>query len=139
MLSINWEDVLAVFSAKVTCAEDGAQVASLDDTQVQQMRDIMWEMNAVSSSTRTESHEVEVTEVDEDGKETTRTETVTETILEISLTHKTAEEMAQQYNFNARQNEYLALMSEPENQNLWAELLGGFVGGGGEILDPNTD
>ena len=139
VLSINWEDVLAVFSAKVTGAEDGAQVASLDDTQVQQLRDIMWEMNTVSSSTRTESHEVEVTEVDEDGKETTRTETVTETILEISLTHKTAEEMAQQYNFNARQNEYLALMSEPENQNLWAELLGGFVSGGGEIIDPNTD
>ena len=44
MLSINWEDVLAVFSTKVTGAEDGAQVASLDDTQVQQMRDIMWEM-----------------------------------------------------------------------------------------------
>ena len=139
VLSINWEDVLAVFSAKVTGAEDGAQVASLDDTQVQQMRDIMWEMNAVSSSTRTESHEVEVTEVDEDGKETTRTETVTETILEISLTHKTAEEMTQQYNFNARQNEYLALMSEPENQNLWAELLGGFNSGGGQIMNPNTD
>ena len=139
VLSINWEDVLAVFSAKVTGAEDGTQVASLDDTQVQQMRDIMWEMNAVSSSTRTESHEVEVTEVDEDGKETTRTETVTETILEISLTHKTAEEMAQQYNFNARQNEYLALMSEPENQNLCAELLGGFNSGGGQIMNPNTD
>lgn len=139
VLSINWEDVLAVFSAKVTGAEDGTQVASLDDTQVQQMRDIMWEMNAVSSSTRTESHEVEVTEVDEDGKETTRTETVTETILEISLTHKTAEEMAQQYNFNARQNEYLALMLEPENQNLWAELLGSFSSGGGQIMNPNTD
>ena len=139
VLSINWEDVLAVFSAKVTGAEDGTQVASLDDTQVQQMRDIMWEMNAVSSSTRTESHEVEVTEVDEDGKETTRTETVTETILEISLTHKTAEEMAQQYNFNASQNEYLALMSEPENQNLWAELLGGFNSGGSQIMNPNTD
>ena len=139
VLSINWEDVLAVFSAKVTGAEDGAQVASLDDTQVQQMRDIMWEMNAVSSSTRTESHEVEVTEVGEDGKETTRTETVTETILEISLTHKTAEEMAQQYQFNARQNEYLALMSEPENRNLWAELLGGFSSGGGQIMNPNTD
>ena len=139
VLSINWEDVLAVFSAKVTGAENGAQVASLDDTQVQQMQDIMWEMNAVSSSTRTESHEVEVTEVDEDGKETTRTETVTETILEISLTHKTAEEMAKQYQFNARQNEYLALMSEPENQNLWAELLGGFSSGGGQIMNPNTD
>lgn len=139
VLSISWEDVLAVFSAKVTGAEDGAQVASLDGAQVQQLRDIMWEMNTVSSSTRTESHEVEVTEVDEDGKETTRTETVTETILEISLTHKTAEEMAQQYNFNARQNEYLALMSEPENKNLWAELLGGFNSGGGQIMNPNTD
>ena len=96
VLSINWEDVLAVFSAKVTGAEDGAQVASLDDAQVQQLRDIMWEMNAVSSSTRTESHEVEVTEVDEDGNETTHTETVTETILEITITHKTPEEIARQ-------------------------------------------
>ncbi len=139
VLSINWKDVLAVFSAKVTGAENGSQVASLDDAQVQQLRNIMWEMNAVSSSTRTESHEVEVTEVGEDGKETTRTVTVTETILEIIITHKTAEEMAQQYSFNARQNEYLALMSEPENQNLWAELLGGFVSSGGEIIDPNTD
>ena len=139
VLSINWEDVLAVFSAKVTGAENGSQVASLDDAQVDELRNIMWKMNAVASSTRTESHEVEVTEVGEDGKETTRTVTVTETILEITITHKTPDEMAQQYRFNARQNEYLALMSEPENQNLWAELLGGYVGGGGEILDPNTD
>lgn len=139
VLSINWEDVLAVFSAKVTGAEDGAQVASLDDAQVQQLRDIMWEMNAVSSSTRTESHEVEVAEVDEDGNETTHTETVTETILEITITHKTPEEMARQYSFNARQNEYLSLMSEPENQSLWAELLGGYTSGGGQIVNPNTD
>ena len=139
VLSINWEDVLAVFSAKVTGAENGAQVASLDDAQVQQLRDIMWEMNAVSSSTHTESHEVEVTEVDEDGKETTHTETVTETILEITITHKTPEEIARQYSFNPRQNEYLALMSEPENQSLWAELLGGYTSGGGQILNPNTD
>lgn len=139
VLSINWEDILAVFSAKVTGAEDGVQVASLDDAQLDELRNIMWEMNAISSSTRTEKREVEITEVDENGKEITRTETVPETILEISITHKTPEEMARQYNFNFRQNEYLSLMSEPENKNLWAELLGGFVGGGGEIMDPNTD
>lgn len=138
-LSINWEDVLAVFSAKVTGAEDGAQVASLDDAQVDELRNIMWEMNAVSSGTRTESHEVEVTEVDEDGNETTHTETVTETILEITITHKTPEEMARQYSFNSRQNEYLALMSEPENQSLWAELLGGYTSGGGQIVNPDAD
>lgn len=139
VLSINWEDILAVFSAKVTGAEDGVQVASLDDAQLDELRNIMWEMNAISSGTRTEKREVEITEVDENGKEITRTETVPETILEISITHKTPEEMARQYNFNFRQNEYLSLMSEPENKNLWAELFGGFVGGGGEIMDPNTD
>ena len=139
ILSVNWEDVLAVFSSKVTGAENGSQVASLDEAQLEQLRNIMWEMNAVTSSTRTESHEVEVTEVDEDGNETNRTETVTETILEITITHKSPEEMAQQYNFNAKQNEYLALMTEPENANLWAELLGGYVSGGGQIMDPNTD
>lgn len=139
VLSINWEDILAVFSAKVTGAEDGVQVAYLDDAQLDELRNIMWEMNAISSGTRTEKREVEITEVDENGKEITRTETVPETILEISITHKTPEEMARQYNFNFRQNEYLSLMSEPENKNLWAELLGGFVGGGGEIMDPNTD
>lgn len=139
VLSINWEDILAVFSAKVTGAEDGVQVASLDDAQLDELRNIMWEMNAISSGTRTEKREVEITEVEENGKEITRTETVPETILEISITHKTPEEMARQYNFNFRQNEYLSLMSEPENKNLWAELLGGFVGGGGEIMDPNTD
>ena len=115
ILSVNWEDVLAVFSAKVTGAEDGSQVASLDDAQVDELRSIMWEMNATS------------------------TETVTETILEITITHKTPEEMAQQYSFNDRQNEYLALMTEPENENLWAELLGGYISGGGQIIDPNTN
>lgn len=86
-LSINWEDVLAVFSAKVTGAENGAQVASLVDDQLDELRNIMWEMNAVTSSTRTESSEVEVTTTDEDGNETTHTETVAETILEITITH----------------------------------------------------
>ena len=100
---------------------------------------IMWEMNAISYTTRTESSSVEVTSTDENGNEVTSTETVTETILEITITHKTPEEMAQQYSFNDRQNEYLALMTEPENENLWAELLGGYVSGGGQIIDPNTN
>ena len=139
VLSVNWEDVLAVFSAKVTGAEDGSQVASLDDAQVDELRSIMWEMNAISYTTRTESSSVEVTSTDENGNEVTSTETVTETILEITITHKTPEEMAWQYSFNPRQNEYLALMSEPENQSLWAELLGGYTSGGGQIVNPNTD
>lgn len=138
-LSINWQEVLAVFSAKVSGASDGEQVASLTDAQVDILRDILWEMNDVDYSTHTESHEVEVTTTNDDGEEETTTETVTETVLTITITHKTAAEMAGEYHFNSRQNEYLALMMQPDNQNLWAQLLGGLVAGGGQIINPDTD
>lgn len=138
-LSINWQEVLAVFSAKVSGASDGEQVASLTDAQVDILRDILWEMNDVDYSTRTESHEVEVTTTNDDGEEETTTETVIETVLTITITHKTAAEMAGEYHFNSRQNEYLALMMQPDNQNLWAQLLGGLVSGGGQIIIPDTD
>lgn len=138
-LSINWQEVLAVFSAKVSGASDGEQVASLTDAQVDILRDILWEMNDVDYSTHTESHEVEVTTTNDDGEEETTTETVTETVLTIEITHKTASDMAQEYRFNSRQNEYLDLMMQPDNQNLWAQLLGGLVAGGGQIIIPDTD
>lgn len=138
-LSINWQEVLAVFSAKVSGASDGEQVASLTDAQVDILRDILWEMNDVDYSTHTESHEVEVTTTNDDGEEETTTETVTETVLTIEITHKTAADMAQEYHFNHRQNEYLNLMMQPDNQNLWAQLLGGLVAGGGHIITPDTD
>ena len=138
-LSINWQEVLAVFSAKVSGASDGEQVASLTDAQVDILRDILWEMNDVDYSTHTESHEVEVTTTNDDGEEETTTETVTETVLTIEITHKTAADMAQEYRFNSRQNKYLDLMMQPDNQNLWAQLLGGLVAGGGQIINPDTD
>ena len=138
-LSINWQEVLAVFSAKVSGASDGEQVASLTDVQVDILRDILWEMNDVDYSTRTESHEVEVTTTNNDGEKETTTETVTETLRTITITHKTTAEMAGEYHFNSRQNEYLALMMQPDNQNLWAQLLGGLVAGGGQIITPDTD
>lgn len=93
-LSINWQEVLAVFSAKVSGACDGEQVASLTDAQVDILRDILWEMNDVGYTIHTESHEVKVTTTNDDGEEETTTETVTETVLTITITHKTAAEMA---------------------------------------------
>lgn len=138
-LSINWQEVLAVFSAKVSGASDGEQVASLTDAQVDILRDILWEMNDVDYSTHTESHEVEVTTTNEDGEEEATTETVSETVLIIEIIHKTASDMAREYRFNSRQNEYLNLMMQPNNQNLWAQLLGGLVAGGGQIITPDTD
>ena len=69
------------------------------------------------------------------------TTTVTETVLILTLHHKTAEEMREEYHFNARQDEYLTLLSAEDAAPLWADLLGGFGMGelGGEILSPGSD
>ena len=73
---------------------------------------------------------------DENGNPTT-TE-ITETVLVIELTHKTPDEMAADYHFTTRQNTYLQLLQDPQYEELWAELLGGFAQGGGELMNPDS-
>ena len=130
---IRWQDVLAVFSSYVAGSEQGAPVAALTEEQVDKLREIMWAMNAVDYSTRAETAVIETT--DDDGNPTT-TE-ITETVLVIELTHKTPDEMAADYHFTTRQNTYLQLLQDPQYEELWAELLGGFAQGGGELMNPD--
>lgn len=130
---IRWQDVLAVFSSYVSGNELGSPVASLEEEQVDKLREIMWAMNAVGYSTHPETTTINTT--DEDGNPTT-TE-ITETILVIELTHKTPDEMAADYHFTTRQNTYLQLLQDPQYEELWAELLGGFAQNGGGFMNPD--
>ena len=131
---IRWQDVLAVFSSHVAGSEQGSPVAALTEEQVDRLREIMWAMNAVDYSTHPETTTIDTT--DEDGNPTT-TE-ITETVLVIELTHKTPDEMAADYHFTTRQNTYLQLLQDPQYEELWAELLGGFAQGGGELMNPDS-
>ena len=131
---IRWQDVLAVFSSYVSGNEQGAPVAALTENQVDKLREIMWAMNAVDYSTRAETAVIETT--DEDGNPTTME--ITETVLVIELTHKTPDDMAADYHFTTRQNSYLQLLQDPQYEELWTELLGGFAQGGGELMNPDS-
>ena len=131
---IRWQDVLAVFSSYVSGNEQGAPVAALTKNQVDKLREIMWAMNAVDYSTRAETAVIETT--NKNGKPTTAT--ITETVLVIRLTHKTPGEMAADYHFTARQSTYLQLLQDPQYEELWAELLGGFAQGSGELMNPDS-
>ena len=131
---IRWQDVLAVFSSYVSGNEQGAPVAALTEEQVDKLRETMWAMNAVDYSTHPETTTIDTT--DEDGNPTT-TE-ITETVLVIELTHKTPDEMAADYHFTTRQNTYLQLLQDPQYEELWAELLGGFTQGGGKLMNPDS-
>ena len=135
--AIAWQDVLAVFAAYVSGAENGAPVAHLDEENLERLRTTLWDMNEVDYRTETQRHEVDVP--DEDGN--VATETVSETVLVIELTHRSPEEMRDEYGFNARQNEYLTLLLAEDTTALWGDLLGGFAMGElcGEILTPGSD
>ena len=131
---IRWQDVLAVFSSYVAGSEQGAPVAALTEEQVDKLREIMWAMNAVDYATHAETAVIKTT--DKNGKATT-TE-ITETVLVIRLTHKTPDEKAADYHFTTRQNNYLQLLQDPQHEELWAEMLGGFAQGGGELMNPDS-
>mgnify|MGYP002638768400 FL=1 len=131
---IRWQDVLAVFSSYVSGNEFGSSVASLEEEQVDKLREIMWEMNEVDYSTHPETITIDTT--DEDGNQATVE--ITETVLVIELTHKTPDEMVADYHFSTRQNTYLQLLQDPQYEELWAELLGGFAQGGGELMNPDS-
>ena len=133
--AIAWQDVLAIFAARTSGAEDGASVAVIDADNLDRLRDIMWDMNAVDYRTETDTQTVQVT----NSSGGTTTTTITETVLVIELTHKTAEEMRTEYAFNDRQNEYLTQLSSSDTAELWGPLLGGFASSGGEIMEPGSN
>lgn len=179
--AIAWQDVLAVFAARTSGAEDGAPVAYLDEANLERMRQIMCDMNEVTWEVETQTHEVEAaiaadaaaeedsdtatasvsesrgaeetpaatacdtaepnTDNSDENEDDPATTTVTETVLVLTLHHKTADEMREEYHFNPRQSEYLTILSAQETAPLWADLLGGFAMGelGGEILSPGSD
>ena len=131
---IRWQDVLAVFSSYVSGNEQGSPVAALTEEQVDKLRETMWAMNAVDYSTHPETTTIDT--ADEDGNPTTTK--ITETVLVIELTHKTPDEIAADYHFTSRQSSYLQLLQDPQYEELWAELLGGFAQGGGELMNPDS-
>lgn len=121
-----WKEVIAVYAVKTNIDPDNAQeVATMDEDKKQLLTDIFWEMNDISSHSETKT--VIVIEESDDGHgnivQTEREET--ETILYITVVHKTADEMASQYGFNDEQKELLAELLSDENNSLWAAVLYG--------------
>lgn len=52
----------------------------------------------------------------------------------ITVSHKTAEEMANQFSFHEDQREQMAELLADENSSLWSQVLYGITGGDGEIV-----
>ena len=130
-----WKEVLAVYAVKTTTDPDNAQeVATMDDEKLELLKDIFWQMNEISSSTSTQTETVIETSDDGNGNIVETETTVTHTYLYITVSHKTAEEMAGQFGFDEDQREQMSELLADENNSLWSQVLYGITGGDGEIV-----
>ena len=90
----DWTDVLAVFASKTAGADDGVDVATMDDNRVARLTAVFWDMTGITSWVETIDHPG-----DGDGDDGW-----TEYILHINITPKTADDMRTAYAFTSYQN-----------------------------------
>ena len=130
-----WPEVLAVYAVKTTTDPDnGQEVASMDDSKLALLKEIFWQMNDISSRSETATDTI-VSETDDgEGNIIQTTTTTTRTTLYITVIHKTADEMADYFHFNADQRKQLAELLAEGNRSMWSAILYGIGTGDGEIV-----
>lgn len=117
-----WPEILSIYAVKTTFDQsDGQEVASMNDMKLELLRKVFWDMNSISY--RVERH----TEGSGEDKMTVVT-------LYITISHKTTDEMANQYHFNAAQKKQLAELLDEKYRSLWSSVLYGIGTGDGEIV-----
>lgn len=110
----DWREVVAVFAVRTAGADDGVDVVTLDGDRIDRLKAVFWDMTELSS-------EVESIEHGDSDPNDGVDDSWTETILTITITAKTADDMRTQYAFTAQQNNTLDELLE----NLG--LLGGLI------------
>lgn len=129
-----WPEVLSVYAVKTTTDPDNPQeVASVTEEKKQLLKDIFWEMNDISYHTETDT-ETEIIESDDgNGNILEETVEVTKTTLYITVNHKTAEQMSDQYRFNEDQKAQVAELLA-QDSSMWASVLYGIYGADDQIV-----
>jgi len=130
-----WRQVLAVYSVRtVSDPYNPMEVATMDDEKAGILRTVFWDMNTISHTLDTVYLEEDV--LGDDGLPTGETEITTKTVLRIVVSHRTPDEMAVQYGFDAEQIEWLEELLKPEYISLWNALLFGvFTIGDGSMIE----
>mgnify|MGYP002516026687 CR=1 FL=1 len=130
-----WPEVLAIYAVKTTTDPDNPQeVATMDDGKKELLKEIFWAMNEIGHRTETATTTQTVETDDGAGNIIEEEVEVTTTTLYITVTHKTADEMADAYNFTADQRAQLAELLAEENRSMWSSALYGIGVGDGEIV-----
>jgi cell wall-associated NlpC family hydrolase len=135
----SWKEVLAIYTVRTVSDPDNPlEVATMNNEKAAILRTVFWDMNIISYTL--DMIESEENVLDIDNQPTGETYTVTYTVLRITVSHMTADEMAVQYGFNDERTEWLEELLKPEYHSLWNSLLYGItsIGDGSMIAIAET-
>ena len=122
-----WKEILTVYAVKTTTdPENPLDAVSMDEEHAAVLRSIFWDMTVIAFITETYTEEITVLvptddSTDEDGM-VEETQTVERTQLVISVSGKTAQQMAEEYGFDEKQLGYVTELLSDEYSDLWASL-----------------
>ena len=122
-----WKEILTVYAVKTTTdPENPLDAVSMDEEHAVVLRSIFWDMTVIEFTTETYTEEITVPvptddSTDEDGM-VEETQTVERTRLVISISGKTAQQMAEEYGFDEKQLGYVTELLSEEYSELWASL-----------------
>lgn len=120
----DWKEVLAVYAVKVNTDPDNPQeVVTMNESKKQILKDIFWDMNEIFSKVETKNETVIIEEDDGHDNIIQTEKKVLKTYLYITVSHKTADEMANRYGFNQKQKEYVTELVKDKNNKLWSYLI----------------
>ena len=126
-----WKDVLSVYAVSVTNGKNQSSVMILDESQVEKLKKVFWDMNEITSKTEEVEKDIEI--INDDG--TTKIEKQTRKVLYITVKSKTVEEMTTIYNFNNDQMTQLAEIRKDEYNKMWSNVLYGSTTGSTDIVE----
>ena len=122
-----WKDILTVYAVKTTTdPENPLDAVSMDEEHAEVLRSIFWDMTVIEFTTETYTEEITVEvptndSTDEDGM-VEETQTVERTRLVISISGKSAQQMAEEYGFDEKQLGYVTELLSEEYSDLWTSL-----------------
>ena len=128
-----WKDILTIYAVKTTTdPENPLDAVSMDEEHAEVLRSIFWDMTVIEFTTETYTEEMTVLvptddSTDEDGM-VEETQTVERIRLVISISGKTAQQMAEEYGFDEKQLGYVTELLSDEYSDLWASLSAPGVG-----------
>ena len=120
----SWKDILLVYTIKQSNGINEQEVMTMDENKKKVVKEIFWNMNSVSSEVKTEKVTEQGVNTNEMPKE------VEKRVLHIKLTSKTAEQMKNEYHFNANQLKQYNELSSPQYASLWNGAIYGSVDSG---------